>query len=58
MGTKHRKCSDNDGNYYLVPESQADKFEELIAIEKDMGAQSCPLLEKELAKFDQYRVDS
>lgn len=52
-----RKCLDNDGNTYLIPEDQADRFEELIEIEKEMGVESSDLLARELARFDQYLVE-
>lgn len=56
MGTKPkmRKCRDNDGNLYLIPQDKADRFEELIEIEKEMGMEPSDLLARELAKFDQY----
>jgi hypothetical protein len=53
----HRKCRDNDGNTYLIPESQADRFEELIEIEREMGVEPSDLLARELARFDQYLVE-
>ena len=52
----HRKCLDNDGNTYLVPEELADRFEELIEIEKEIGVEFSDLLARELARFDQYLV--
>jgi len=57
MGKPTRKCLDNDGNTYLVPEDQADRFEELIEIEKEMGVEPSDLLARELARFDQYLVE-
>jgi len=52
-----RVCHDNDGNKYLVPKELADRFEELIEIEKEMGVEPSDLLARELARFDQYMVD-
>ena len=52
-----RICHDNDGNKYLIPEEQADRFEELIEIEKEMGVEPSDLLARELARFDQYMVE-
>jgi hypothetical protein len=49
-----RICRDNDGNRYLVPKELADRFEELIEIEREMGMEPSDLLARELAKFDQY----
>lgn len=54
---KPRKCYDNDGNKYLIPASKADRFEELIEIEKEMGMEPSDILARELAKFDEYRVE-
>lgn len=54
MKAKPRICRDNDGNTYLIPQDLADRFEELIEIEKEMGVESSDLLARELAKFDQY----
>lgn len=51
-----RTCRDNDGNTYYIPEVFADRFEELIEIEKEMGIEPSDLLARELAKFDQYRI--
>lgn len=52
-----RKCLDNDGNTYLIPEESADRFEELIEIEKEMGMEPSDILARELARFDQYIVE-
>lgn len=49
-----RRCLDNEGNIYLIPEKQADRFEQLIEIEKEMGMEPSEPLARELAKFDQY----
>lgn len=57
MGKATRKCLDNDGNTYLIPEDRADRFEELIEIEKEMGMESSDILARELARFDQYLVE-
>ena len=53
----NRKCRDNDGNTYLIPEEQADRFEELIEIEKEMGVEPSDLLARELARFDRFLVE-
>lgn len=57
MNTAKRFVRDNDDNWYLVPESQANRFEELIEIEHEMGTEFSEMLTRELEKFDQYLVD-
>lgn len=57
MVPKTRLAQDNDGNTYLIPEEQADRFEQLIEIEKEMGVERSDLLARELAKYDEYLVD-
>ncbi len=57
MAPKTRLARDNDGNSYLIPETMADRFEELIEIESEMGLESSDLLARELAKYDRYRVE-
>lgn len=52
-----RKCRDNDGNTYLIPQHMSDRFEQLIEIEKEMGAETSDLLARELAKYDEYREE-
>ena len=54
MGAKKRICQDNDGNTYLIPENKADRFEQLIEIESEMGMEPNDLLARELAKYDEY----
>ena len=53
-----RTCRDNDGNTYFIPEALADRFEQLIEIERQMGAEPSDLLARELAKFDQYLTET
>ena len=51
MTTKepYRIVSDNDGHYYVMPESCAARFEELI----NMGDQGV----EQLSRYSQYSID-
>ena len=51
------RVTDNEGNIYLMPESKAARFEELIEIEKELGNQFSEVLANELGKYVRYLVE-
>lgn len=55
--TPHALAQDNDGNFYLMPATKVPRFDELIEVEKTMGLDHDDRLDRELAKYDEYRVD-